>query len=114
MSVGAGKSVVIVGAGLAGSLLACYLGKLGYRVAVYERRSDPRKAGYAGGRSINLSLSARGLWALDGVGLKDEILTHAIPMRGASCTRRRRTRSWCFRRTARALSTRSIRSLAAG
>jgi kynurenine 3-monooxygenase len=73
---------VIVGAGLAGSLLACYLAKLGFRVAVYERRSDPRKAGYAGGRSINLALSARGLWALDGVGLKEEILTHAIPMRG--------------------------------
>ena len=82
MSVGAGKSVIIVGAGLAGSLLACYLAKLGYSVAVYERRSDPRKAGYVGGRSINLALSARGLWALDGVGLKDEILTHAIPMRG--------------------------------
>lgn len=82
MSVGAGKSVLIVGAGLAGSLLACYLAKLGYRVDVYERRSDPRKAGYVGGRSINLALSARGLWALDGVGLKEEILKHAIPMRG--------------------------------
>lgn len=82
MSVGAGKSVVIVGAGLAGSLLACYLAKLGFRVAVYERRGDPRAVGYQGGRSINLALSARGLWALDGVGLKEEVLSHAIPMRG--------------------------------
>ncbi|HZW06581.1 MAG TPA: NAD(P)/FAD-dependent oxidoreductase [Phycisphaerales bacterium] len=82
MSVGAGKSVLIVGAGLAGSLLASYLAKLGYTVTVVERRGDPRVAGYQGGRSINLALSARGLWALDGVGLKDEVLRHAIPMRG--------------------------------
>lgn len=82
MSVGAGKSVLIVGAGLAGTLLACYLAKLGYRVTVVERRGDPREAGFAGGRSINLALSARGLWALEGVGLKDEVLTHAIPMKG--------------------------------
>jgi kynurenine 3-monooxygenase len=82
MSLGAGKRVVIIGAGLAGSLLACYLAKLGFTVTIYERRSDPRKAGYIGGRSINLALSARGLWALEGVGLKDEILKHAIPMRG--------------------------------
>jgi kynurenine 3-monooxygenase len=80
--VGAGKSVLIVGAGLAGSLLACYLAKLGYKVTVVERRGDPRVAGYQGGRSINLALSARGLWGLEGVGLKDEVLKHAIPMKG--------------------------------
>jgi kynurenine 3-monooxygenase len=82
MTIGAGKHVVICGAGLAGALQACYLGKLGYRVTLYERRGDPRQAGYMGGRSINLALSARGLWGLEGIGLKDEILTHAIPMRG--------------------------------
>ncbi|MDP1660529.1 MAG: NAD(P)/FAD-dependent oxidoreductase, partial [Phycisphaerales bacterium] len=82
MSVGAGKSVLIVGAGLAGTLLACYLAKLGYKVTVVERRGDPRVAGYQGGRSINLALSARGLWGLEGVGLKDEVLKHAIPMKG--------------------------------
>jgi kynurenine 3-monooxygenase len=81
-TVNSNKLVIIIGAGLAGTLLACYLGKLGYRVNVYERRGDPRRAGYSGGRSINLALSARGLWALEGVGLKDEILKHALPMRG--------------------------------
>ncbi len=82
MAVGDGKSVTIVGAGLAGSLLACYLAKLGFRVAIYERRSDPRAAGYVGGRSINLALSARGLWGLAGIGLEKDVLTHAIPMKG--------------------------------
>ena len=35
------ESVAIVGAGLVGSLLACYLGRRGYRVDVYEARPDP-------------------------------------------------------------------------
>jgi len=81
-AIGAGKTVIICGAGLAGALLACSLAKLGYTVRLHERRGDPRAAGYSGGRSINLALSARGLWALDGIGLKDEVLRHALPMRG--------------------------------
>jgi len=79
---GEGKTVTIIGAGLAGTLLACYLAKQGFRVNVYERRSDPRRAGYTGGRSINLALSARGIWGLQGVGLDQEILKNAIPMKG--------------------------------
>jgi kynurenine 3-monooxygenase len=55
---------------------------MGYRVAVYERRPDPRVAGAEGGRSINLALSARGIKGLAGVGLADAILQNAIPMRG--------------------------------
>ncbi len=82
MTIGQGKTVTIVGAGLAGALLASSLAKLGFRVNVYERRGDPRKAGYAGGRSINLALSARGLWGLESVGLDKEMLTRALPMRG--------------------------------
>lgn len=77
------RTALIVGAGLAGSLMACYLARAGWRVRVYERRADPRKRGYVGGRSINLALSARGLWGLAGVGLDAHILEHdAIPMRG--------------------------------
>ncbi|MCC6661517.1 MAG: FAD-dependent monooxygenase [Phycisphaerales bacterium] len=64
---------VIIGAGLAGSLLACYLARDGWRVSVYERRADPRRAGYGGGRSINLALSARGFSGLAGVGLDDRV-----------------------------------------
>ena len=76
------KALTIVGGGLAGALLAALLAQRGWSVDVYERRGDPRLAGYSGGRSINLALSARGLWGLDGIGLRDEILAHAIPMRG--------------------------------
>ena len=83
MSDAHGQRAVIVGAGLAGSLMACYLARAGWKVRIYERRPDPRGAGYGGGRSINLALSARGLSGLAGVGLDKHILEHdAIPMRG--------------------------------
>ncbi|CAN5541337.1 NAD(P)/FAD-dependent oxidoreductase [soil metagenome] len=76
------KQIAIVGAGLAGPLLACYLARDGFDVTLYERRPDPRIAGFVGGRSINLALSARGTDALQRVGLADEVLKTVIPMRG--------------------------------
>lgn len=77
------RTALIIGAGLAGSLMACYLARAGWRVRVYERRPDPRAKGYIGGRSINLALSARGLWGLAGVGLDRHVLDHdAIRMPG--------------------------------
>ena len=76
------KKVIIVGAGLVGSLWAVYLSKAGYSVTIYERRSDIRKAEISAGKSINLSLSNRGWKALDTVGVGDEIRKIAIPMFG--------------------------------
>ncbi|MEE2908368.1 MAG: NAD(P)/FAD-dependent oxidoreductase [Planctomycetota bacterium] len=74
--------IVIAGAGLAGSLLANLLARDGHRVSVYERRADPRSHGFLGGRSINLALSTRGLTALETIGLRDEVMASAVPMRG--------------------------------
>src|SRR5438270_7824837 len=82
MSVSENPTFTIVGAGLAGALLACYLGKSGYRVDLYEKRPDPRQHGPEGGRSINLALSVRGLQALREVGLAEQVLQDAILMRG--------------------------------
>ncbi len=76
------KNITIVGAGLVGSLLSIYLSKRGYKVKIYERRSDIRKEKIAAGRSINLALSDRGLLALEKVGLADEIRKISIPMHG--------------------------------
>ncbi len=73
---------VLIGSGLAGGLLAGFLGKRGHEVELYERRSDPRAGNFVGGRSINLALSTRGIHALEQLGLADEVLRHAIPMRG--------------------------------
>jgi kynurenine 3-monooxygenase len=73
---------VLIGSGLAGGLLAAYLGRRGYEVDLYERRADPREGNMVGGRSINLALSNRGIHALEQIGIADEVLKHAIPMRG--------------------------------
>src|SRR5437763_2559270 len=73
---------VLIGSGLAGGLLAAYLGRRGYDVDLYERRTDPREGNMVGGRSINLALSTRGIHALEQIGIADEVLKHAIPMRG--------------------------------
>lgn len=76
------ERVAIIGAGLAGCLLATLLGRRGLDVVVYERRDDPRVGGGETGRSINLAVSARGLAALDRVGLREQALTAALPMHG--------------------------------
>jgi len=73
---------ILIGSGLAGGLLAAYLGRRGYDVDLYERRADPREGNIVGGRSINLAVSTRGIHALEQLGIADEVLQHAIPMRG--------------------------------
>jgi kynurenine 3-monooxygenase len=73
---------VLIGSGLAGGLLAAYLGGRGHEVDLYERRADPREGNIVGGRSINLAISTRGIHALQQIGIADEALRHAIPMRG--------------------------------
>src|SRR6266513_2383892 len=72
----------LIGSGLAGGLLAAYLGRRGYGVDLYERRAYPREGNIVGGRSINLAVSTRGIHALEQLGIADEVLQHAIPMRG--------------------------------
>lgn len=74
--------VVIIGAGLAGSLLSIYLAKRGIEVDVFEARADMREQAVAAGRSINLSLSDRGIAALRQVGMDEYMLAEAMPMYG--------------------------------
>lgn len=74
--------IVILGAGLVGSLLSIYLAQRGFKVSVYEKRPDMRAARLDGGRSINLALSNRGWLALKEVGLEEEVKKLVIPMKG--------------------------------
>ena len=76
------RSLAIVGAGLAGALLATLLARRGWRIDVFEKRGDPRVQGYAGGRSINLALAERGRHALRQAGADDAVMRHAVMMRG--------------------------------
>jgi kynurenine 3-monooxygenase len=72
----------IVGAGLAGSLLAVLLARRGFTVTLYDRGSDPRAELAAAGRSINLALAARGIRALERAGIMQDIKPLLIAMRG--------------------------------
>ena len=76
------KNIVMLGSGLAGSLLSILLVRQGHAVRVYEKRGDPRRQENAGGRSINLALSQRGWKALEAAGVQDEVRRQAIAMRG--------------------------------
>ena len=76
------RHITIIGAGLAGALLATLLARRGWSVDVYEKRGDPRVAGYAGGRSINLALAERGRHALRMADADAAVMGHAVMMRG--------------------------------
>lgn len=76
------SAITIVGAGLAGSLLAVFLARRGIQVTVYERNPDLRRHDIPAGRSINLALAHRGMRALEAVGLLDKVRKFLIPMRG--------------------------------
>ena len=76
------KKIIVVGAGLCGTLLALRLAQRGNRVTVYERRPDMRSANISVGRSINLALSDRGLKGLRLVGLEEKVASLVIPMEG--------------------------------
>ena len=76
------QKVIIIGAGLSGSLLAIYLAKRGIEADVYEARGDMRKIEMSAGRSINLALSDRGIAALREIGMDEYMLREAVPMLG--------------------------------
>lgn len=72
--------IAIVGAGLAGALMAIYLGRRGWPVDVFERRGDLRTTPVERGRSINMTIAARGLHALDEVGLLERVMAITMPL----------------------------------
>ena len=85
------RPVWIVGAGLAGALLATLLAKRGFAVAISEKRSSVELEQLAAGRSINLALAERGRYALECAGfmhgesgerIVDAVLAQAIAMPG--------------------------------
>ncbi|MGY0798495.1 FAD-dependent oxidoreductase [Lysobacter sp. A286] len=76
------KHLTIIGAGLAGALLATLLARRGWQVDVYEKRGDLRELGYERGRSINLALAERGRHALRQADADDAVMAQTVMMRG--------------------------------
>jgi kynurenine 3-monooxygenase len=76
------ETITLIGAGLNGPLLALELVKRGFQVEIYERRPDMRRVRMSAGRSINLALSARGIYALTQAGLWNGMQRIVTPMKG--------------------------------
>jgi kynurenine 3-monooxygenase len=73
---------IIIGAGPAGALVGIFLARHGLEVDVYERRADLRRSAVERGRSINLTLAARGLDALAKADVLDAVMRLTVPLRG--------------------------------
>ncbi|HEV3307914.1 MAG TPA: NAD(P)/FAD-dependent oxidoreductase [Candidatus Sulfotelmatobacter sp.] len=76
------EKVTLIGAGLNGPLLAILLMQRGFAVEMYERRPDMRRVRMSAGRSINLAISTRGIYALRQAGLWEKMRSIIIPMKG--------------------------------
>ncbi len=76
------EKILILGAGLCGSLLALRLGQRGYKVVVMEMRQDLRKVEISAGRSINLAFSDRGNKGMKLTGIEEKVKALCIPMNG--------------------------------
>ena len=74
--------VTIVGGGLVGSLLALFLRRRDYPVTLFEARPDPRVGAAAGGRSINLIVTERGIHALRQLDLWSEVEAITVAVTG--------------------------------
>src|SRR5690554_1950454 len=78
----ANNNILIIGAGLCGSLLALRLAQHGFNITLIEKRPDLRKVTLDAGRSINLALSDRGLRGLRLAGVEKAAQELLIPMTG--------------------------------
>src|SRR5690606_21339537 len=76
------QNILIIGAGLCGSLLALRMAQRGFQVTLIEKRPDLRKITQDAGRSINLALSDRGLRGLRLAGVEEAAKKLCIPMNG--------------------------------
>jgi len=76
------EHILIVGAGLCGSLLALRMAQRGYKITLMEKRPDMREVHQDAGRSINLAFSDRGMKGIALVGLEKEVKKLCIPMNG--------------------------------
>src|SRR2546429_1060821 len=75
-------NISIVGAGMGGTLMAIFLSRQGFSVDLYEERSDVRKIEPNSDRSINQSLSLRGVSIFEELGLWKQLRPKTLVERG--------------------------------
>jgi len=74
------QKIIIIGAGVSGLALSILLGKLGFTIEIYERRSDAKSV-FEDGRTINFTLTERGLSILREIGLLERVLAQAVVLK---------------------------------
>ncbi len=75
-------TITVLGGGLVGALHATFLARKGFKVKLFEQRSDIRKVKLKENRSINLAVSTRGWTAMEMLGIADQVREHVVPMKG--------------------------------
>jgi kynurenine 3-monooxygenase len=73
------KEVLIVGAGISGLTMALLLSKIGFRVVVAEKR-EKKESLVEDERSINLTISTRGLKTLREIGIEENVLAKSCKL----------------------------------
>lgn len=79
------KKVVVIGAGLAGTLMAILLAKRGADVEVIERMDYRDGVPFSNRRSFNITISSRGVVALKAAGIWERVQARTIPITGRMC-----------------------------
>ena len=76
--------VLVIGSGLTGSIISIFLAKAGFNVSKYEKRVDSRSFNelQISQRTIGMSISIRGLSALQKLGIDKYIIESATPTYG--------------------------------
>lgn len=80
------EQICIVGAGLVGISCALHLAKKNGIIDVYESRTldevylNEAQISYNSGRAMSMDLSARGIYAMEYLGLYEEIKKYSVPM----------------------------------
>jgi kynurenine 3-monooxygenase len=76
------EPIIIVGAGLVGTVLSLFLKKRGFNVTIYERSPDLRECVNSRRPSVNLTLCERGLRSLEPVGVREIVARLSEPAYG--------------------------------
>ncbi len=74
--------VLIAGGGPTGCMAAIHLARAGHNVRLFEKRGDLRKGFRGPAKSLNLTLSLRGLGVVDAVGAREAVDPLLVPVRG--------------------------------
>jgi len=82
MAIDTSDRILIIGAGMAGSLLAILLARRGFRVDLFEQYPDPLSGDRCLELCTNLALGERARHALRVTGLIDQVEALSTPMRG--------------------------------